>query len=303
MKTIKFVEKVKNPLIKSCPCSVGCLSCNYVVISQILNCPYNCTYCYLHSFYGKDDIVVVKDENKILSEVKEYMQKAYRPLRIGTGEYSDSLALKEAHSLSIKLIDLFSKQDQHLLELKTKSLNIEPFLSLGHKGKTVMAWSVNPEVVARIEEFDSPSPLERIVAAKKCVAAGYPVAFHFDPIIYFDNWANEYGQFIDYLFSQIPAEKIAWISLGTLRFPLKQKQIIKEKFSHSKLNLDVMMQGDDNKLRYPEELRFKLYQYIYQKIRHLIKEVYVYLCMELPRMWQKLEIKNSFNPNFYYFVR
>ena len=106
-KEIKYIDKVKRPVVRPCPCAIGHQSCNYIVISHILNCPYNCSYCFLHTFYGKDDIVVLKEEEKIVNDVKKYMTKANESLHFGTGQFSDSLALPDALSLGKKQIKLF----------------------------------------------------------------------------------------------------------------------------------------------------------------------------------------------------
>ncbi|NQU18067.1 MAG: hypothetical protein HQ564_08390 [Candidatus Saganbacteria bacterium] len=279
MKLIKHISSVKNPLIKPCPCAKGHRSCGYIVISQIINCPYNCSYCYLQTFYGKDEIVVVTDEDKILRETKEYMDASDHPLRIGTGEFSDSLAIPEAVSLAKKLVKLFSEQDKHLLELKTKSTNVDQLLDLDHKGRTVVGWSLNPESIAKTEEPDAPSLKERLMAAKRCAEAGYFISFHFDPIIAGNG--REYEGVVGEIREYVDPRQIAWISLGALRFPAKQKEVIQKKHNNSRIDFSQMIQGKDNKLRYPSEVRKELFANLRAAVsKYLSDDIYVYLCME-----------------------
>ncbi|MDD5382215.1 MAG: hypothetical protein PHH60_00975 [Candidatus Margulisbacteria bacterium] len=258
-KPIKYIDKVKRPIIGPCPCAVGHISCGYTVISQILGCPYNCSYCFLHTFYGRDEIVIYDNEKDILDQVANYLAKAKQPLRVGTGQYSDSLALPEAVSLAVKLVNLFAGQKEHTFELKTKSANIDQLLSLDHRDRTVVAWSVNPEQIVRTEELGTEELKNRISAAKKCVAAGYPVAFHFDPIILYDGWEGDYQAVVDLIFSTVGPEHIAWISLGALRYKKK---------------------------RYPETVRIDLFRKMDRFIRAHSKDVKVYLCMESQAVWQ-----------------
>ena len=186
-KKIKHIQKVKRPVIRACPCAIHNVSCSYVVISHILGCPYNCSYCFLHTFYGKDEIVIYDNHQDIIDQLSNYLKSAQNPLRVGTGQYSDSLALDKQTGFSRMLIDFFAKQDMHLLELKTKSAEVDHLLDLKHNKKTVFAWSVNPQKIVESDELGSVSLLERLSAAQKCTQAGYPVAFHFDPIIYYKN--------------------------------------------------------------------------------------------------------------------
>ncbi|MFH1347707.1 MAG: radical SAM protein [Candidatus Margulisiibacteriota bacterium] len=265
-KPVKYIDQVTRPVVRSCPCAVDHISCGYVVISHIIGCPYDCSYCFLHTFYGKDEIVVYNNESDILAQVSNYLSKADRPLRLGTGQYSDSLALPEAISLAKKLVGFFAGQSEHLFEIKTKSDAVDELLDLDHKGRTVVAWSLNPEKIVRSEECGAGSLMERIQAAKKCVAAGYPVGFHFDPIIHYSDWEEDYQKVVDLIFSEIDQKNIAWISLGALRY---------------------------KKERYSEQVRVEIFKKMNEFIRSHSKEVFIYLCMESEDVWEASGINNS----------
>lgn len=288
MTNVKYVSSVKNPLIKPCPCAKNHKSCGYFVISQIVGCPYNCVYCYLSTFYGEDEIVVVTDEDRILKETKELMDSNPRSLRIGTGEFSDSLSMPEAVSIAKKLVKLFSGQKKDLLELKTKSTNVSELLDLDHNGQTVIGWSVNPECIAKTEEPNAPTLPQRLKAAKECAKAGYSISFHFDPIIYFRGWEGEYAGVVEQIFDNVPARQIAWISLGGLRFPIKQKDIMLNKYE-TKIVFSYLEQGQDNKLRYPKNLRIDLFTHVCEIIHKQDKDLYLYLCMEEKTVIESLD--------------
>jgi spore photoproduct lyase len=211
------------------------------------------------------------------------MKAANKPLRIGTGQYSDSLALDQKTGLSKLLIKLFAGQDNHLLELKTKSAEVDHLLDLNHRGKTVFAWSVNPEKVVKREELGSVSLSERIKAAKKCTEAGYPVAFHFDPVIFYPGWDRDYKEVVDLIFSEINAKDIAWISLGALRYQPELKYI----------TFGEMHVGEDGKMRYIKPIRIEIFKKMHEFIRNLSKDVYVYLCMEGAEVWKASGIMNQ----------
>ncbi|OGC07025.1 hypothetical protein A3H38_03885 [candidate division WOR-1 bacterium RIFCSPLOWO2_02_FULL_46_20] len=269
--------------MRPCPCEAGCVSCNYVVISHILGCPYNCSYCFLHTYYGKDEIVVYDNDDELLAQVSDCMEKVDQPLRIGTGQFSDSLALDRETGLSKKLIKLFAQQNKHLLELKTKSAEVDHLLDLDHKGRTVFAWSINPERVIQSEEFETVSLNDRVNAAQRCVAVGYRVGFHFDPIIYYVGWQDEYKQVVDLIFSEIKAKDIAWISLGALRHPPELKNKIA-------CSTGEMVLGADGKMRYLESIRIDLFKTTHKYINFHSKNVSVYLCMEKEEIWAKVGV-------------
>jgi spore photoproduct lyase len=230
------------------------------------------------------------------------MKSADRPLRIGTGQFSDSLALDKKTGFSRRLIELFADQDKHLLELKTKSSEVDHLLDVKHNGKTVFAWSVNPQKIVKSDEAGSVSLSERIKAAKKCVDAGYPVAFHFDPIIRCDGWEKDYKGVVDLIFSKIDPENIAWISLGALRYHPDHKNIFEDRFSQSKITFDKLEMGEDGKMRYSKPLRIDIFRKMQEFIRSHSKNIIIYLCMESQDIWdQSGIIVREQNPYHRYF--
>ena len=130
-------------------------------------------------------------------------------------------------------------------------------------------------------------------AAKRVVEAGYSVAFHFDPLIHYQGWEDDYREVVERIFAAVNEKNIAWISLGALRYPPKMKAIIERKFPHSKITLGELEVGEDNKLRYLKPIREELFRTMFESIRANSREVYVYLCMENPEMWRQTAIVNS----------
>jgi spore photoproduct lyase len=189
--------------------------------------------------------------------------------------------------LSKNLVKKFSSQSNAVLELKTKSSNIEKLKGLDHHKKTVVAWSLNTEFIIENEEKDTASLQSRLEAANRCSSWGYPVAFHFDPIIMYDGCEKDYENVVQSIFSNVSSENIIWISLGAFRFMPSLKSIIQKRFPHSKIIYGEFVQGLDNKIRYFKPLRINLYQRIIKKIKEISPEVLIYFCMEDDEVWHK----------------
>ena len=165
-------------------------------------------------------------------------------------------------------------------EIKTKTDRLDHLLDLDHHDRAVISWSVNPDVVARIEEAPAPRLTQRLAAASRAVAAGYRVGFHFDPIIHFPGWEREYEQVVTAIFAEIPARNVAWISLGALRFNPALKPIIEDRFPYSRLTTGELVKGLDGKYRYFIAIRRQIFSYLNRTIRDRAPNVPVYLCME-----------------------
>jgi spore photoproduct lyase len=259
----------------------GVVCCGYHTIDLVSGCTCDCSYCILQHYLSNNPMTTFyANIEEILTFVKKHLDE--RPgahLRIGTGELSDSLAFDDITQYSRMLVNFFANYPNATFELKTKTVKIENLLGLKHKGRTVVSWSLNPQSIIESEERGAAPLVERLLAAKKCVDAGYRVGFHFDPIIHYDGWENDYKGVVDMIFDRIPASFIAWISLGTLRFPPMLRTIAEKRFPGTKIFCGEFIPAN-GKMRYFRPIR----EDIYRKMRAWIKErstrIEPYLCME-----------------------
>ena len=178
--------------------------------------------------------------------------------------------------------------DQMLLELKSKSADIQHLLSLPHNGRTVLAWSLNPGELIRTEEHRAANLDARIEAAVQAQKADYKLAFHFDPMIWHRGWEKGYGEvFLKLQKAGIKPENICWISIGSLRFPPEMKDKALDKFPKSSIFTGEMIMGKDNKSRIIKPLRAEMYQFAIKQIKNWSDDLFIYFCMEDMEIWQK----------------
>jgi spore photoproduct lyase len=170
--------------------------------------------------------------------------------------------------------------------LKTKSDEVDHLLHLDHQGKTVISWSLNPQELIEGEELRTASLGRRIDAAKRCQEAGYPVGFHFDPMLYHDGWEKEYQETILSLFNRIDPGRVIWISLGGFRYPPQLKSIAEERFPKTQIFLGELFPGRDGKFRYFKEIRLEMYGKMVKWLREVDSSLFVYLCMESQEVWE-----------------
>jgi spore photoproduct lyase len=275
--------------LKPCPGTSNHICCGYYVINAITNCPLDCSYCVLQGYLNNPFLTLYTNWEELLQEIETFVS-IDRPslLRLGTGELSDSLALESIFPLSQMLIPFFTERPHAILELKTKSANVNPILHLKHQGKTVISWSLNPSQIIEEEELGTASLEERIEAARRCQEKGYPLGFHFDPLIYHEIWEKGYQETIVQLFKKINPKKVAWISLGGFRYPPKLKAIAEERFPKTKVFLGELFPGRDAKYRYLKEIRVKMYQKMVRWLKEVDSDLFVYLCMESEEVWEKV---------------
>ena len=283
-----LLARFKGAFVKPCPGSAEMLCCHYAVLSPILNCPLECTYCMLQSYLNRPAITVHTNVEDCLEQLDAYLA-AYPPdglVRLGTGELADSLALEEATGWSERLVRYVAGQPNAILELKTKTALVEPLLDLDHGGRTVVAWSLNPDEIVRREELKTAGLEERLEAAARVQAAGYLVAFHFDPLVHYHGWKAGYQAVVARLAQAVDPRGVAWVSLGGLRFLPGLKAVIKARFPKSRLPGGEFILGQDKKLRYLASQRAAMYRAVAGWLREWDTDLLIYLCMERGSLWE-----------------
>jgi len=285
---ILLLAQQDGEFLKPCPGTQKYVCCNYYFFNLATNCDIGCSYCILQGYLNNPYLTVYTNLEAGLAELAQRLRSApQRFFRIGTGELTDSLTLDHLTGYSKKLIPFFLEQSNAILELKTKTTQIDNLLQFSPRRQVIVSWSLNPERLIEREESQAPSLRLRLEAASACAAAGYLIGFHFDPLIYYPDWEQDYQAVVRELFRAVPAEQIVWISLGALRYPAAMDRIVRERHPESEIVLDEMLPGKDGKLRYFRPLRQQLFHRMIAWIRAESKQVQIYLCMESREVWRQ----------------
>ena len=285
-KQVLYLTRNKGGFLKACPGTREYTCCDYQILHVASFCTMDCSYCILQSYFHPPLLQFFVNREDLDAELNELFQKK-EVSRVGTGEFTDSLIWEKWTDLTDYLVSRFAMQDRAVLELKTKTVNIEGLKGLDHRRKTILSWSLNTSAVMKSEERRTASLDARLTAAARCQEWGYPLAFHFDPMVIYNGCEADYQTVVEQLFQRISAENIVWISLGTFRFMPALKPIIAQRFPDSKIAYGEFVTGLDNKMRYFKPLRIALYRQMVGWIRNLAPNVTVYFCMEDDEVWEK----------------
>ncbi|HNX24007.1 MAG TPA: hypothetical protein PKG60_08140 [Spirochaetota bacterium] len=296
-KEVLILKEFMGRKFQKCPGSPNVICCNYYLLNTCFNCLFNCTYCFLNSYLNSYGIVQFVNLEELAELIKSHCADINHAVRIGTGEFTDSLMFDDMTSIANNLIESTSSIPNLFLEFKTKSSNIDHLEHIQHKGNTVIAWSVNTQANIDLYEEGASNINERIDAAVKVQKWGFNTAFHFDPIIKYNNFIEEYFEVIDLMASKLDPSRIIWISLGCFRYSPGFKDIIKNSFPEEKLTVEEMFPGCDGKYRYLAPDRTEIFKKFKEKIQHYFPDVFIYLCMEDSEIWHKVFNKNYSESN------
>lgn len=288
-KRVLHLKAYRGAAVKACPAFTdGLVCCDLQVLDFIENCPLECTYCILQAYLNKPVMTMHVNVEEIIEKTIQTIEaRPERHFRVGTGEHSDSLALDHILDMNPYLVETFGKISNATLELKTKTNSIEPLLGLKHNGNTVISWSISPSEAVKQFEYKTASTVERIEAAQRVIEDGYRAGFHFDPIIHYDGWQEGYRELIRMIFQNLPHDRIAWVSFGTLRYLPELKRIAEERFPNLSIFADEFVSTQDGKMKYIKPIREELLGTISNWVRQVAPTVPNYLCMEQSGVWNK----------------
>lgn len=286
-KNILHLLSYKGEFLKPCPGTKEYMCCGYQILNVGTNCPLDCSYCILQSYFNQPNLrVFVNLEEGLDAVLQAIDSEPERIFRVGTGEFTDSLAVDHIACWSDILLPAFSERKNAVLELKTKTTNIKRVLDSKYRDRIIMSWSLNSPYIAAREEHRAASLKKRLEAARLCQLNGFILGFHFDPLIPHPQWKQEYLRSLDLLDKYIDPGGIIWISMGSFRYMPVLKKIIRRRHPETHVLDGEFITGLDGKMRYFKPIRMELYGFMRENIEKWYPNLGLYLCMESDDVWK-----------------
>lgn len=208
---------------------------------------------------------------------------------LNLGELGDPLAVDYITGFAKQIIPFMPEHapGTRLLFL-TKSDCVDDILHLDHGGQSIISFSVNTDAVFQRLEHRTASPGARLTAAAKAQKAGYEVRLRIDPVIFYSTWEEDYISLVDNIFEYVQPTRI---TIGEYRPSNGLANHISSRFPESpllRINKGLVREG--GKLRYPKNLRIKMFGTIIETIKKygIDIDIDIALCKEQSEIWKAL---------------
>jgi spore photoproduct lyase len=143
---------------------------NFYYTSFLLNCIYNCDYCYLQGMYPSANIVAFVNIEDFFSAAEE--KAAEHNLFLAVSYDTDLLAFEGIIPYSSMWAEFAAGHPQIKIEIRTKSANCMAVSNINPVENVTLAWTLSPQSVIDKYEPLTPSLNSRIKAVNKALARG-----------------------------------------------------------------------------------------------------------------------------------
>jgi spore photoproduct lyase len=203
------------------PAGYGVGGARNFYFSHMLNCVYDCRYCFLQGMYRSAHLVLFVNFEDFVDAMRA--TSAGAPAGEATWFFSgydcDSLALEPLSGFAGAFLPALEEMPAARLELRTKSVQIRALTSRPPLPNCVVAYSLLPEAQAEALDHGAPALERRLDALARLQAHGWPVGLRFDPVLYEDGFEALYRAFFARVFARVDASRVHSVTVGGFRLP------------------------------------------------------------------------------------
>lgn len=231
--------------------------------SCMMNCIFDCEYCYLKGMYPSANIVIFVNLEDIFAEAEQMLKS--HPLYLCVSYDTDLLAMEQLIGY-VREWSVFTQKQQNLkIEVRTKCVNKSFIRSVTPVPNVIYAFTLSPQAVIESCEHHTPSLTERLSCVAEMVRKGFPVRLCFDPMIYLPEWREYYAEMLEQVYHAVDLEKIVDVSVGTFRISQDYLKKMRKQEPDSAV-VWFPFQNENGFYHYPNELMEQMESFLVERL-------------------------------------
>lgn len=234
--------------------------------SHMLNCIYDCRYCFLQGMFRSAHYVLFVNYEDYVDALNEIVcRNKNERICFFSGYDCDSLAMEPVTRFCEYFLPFFASNPAAILELRTKSTQIRSLLACKPINNCIVAYSFTPANIGKALEHKTPTIENRIRAITRLQQRGWLTGLRFDPLIFDDNYKTDYSNLFKYIFDRIDTARVHSVSLGSFRLPMDYYRKIRQLYPEELLFASPLEEVD-GLMTYRQDLQHKLLDYCTEKL-------------------------------------
>ncbi len=220
--------------------------------TPILNCIYDCDYCFLQGKFTSPHAVIFVNEEDFFGAASAELVSG--PITLSPSYETDLLGFQKIVPWASKWIEYAAKNPSLTLELRSKSASYQSIKQDRIPTNVILSWTISPSEIVQKYEKGTPRVEARLNSAQKALEDGWKVRLCLDPILVTDKWQECYRAFLSDLTKTFPVKDLYDFWVGTFRISSQQLERIKSQRDDSDiLYYPFIKEGDVS--CYPNTLR------------------------------------------------
>ena len=251
---------------------------NNYYFSHMLNCIYDCRYCFLQGMYRSAHYVLFVNYDDFFSAMDaKLMAHDGEDVWFFSGYDCDSLALDPLTGFAEHLLSYLETRPHAMVELRTKSTQIRVLLGQAPLSNVIVAFSLTPEPAAVALEHKAPSVAKRINAMTQLAQNGWRLGLRFDPLLDDVRFEEHYQSLFRDIFDRIDPACIHSITIGPFRMPGSFFSNVVRLYPDEPL-LAGSFANRDGLITYPKEREAAMLAFCFDELRAYVSGDKIFSC-------------------------
>ncbi len=247
---------------------------HFYYTSCVMNCLYQCEYCYLKGMYPSGNLVVfVNLEDTFLALEKILKQ---HPVYLCISYDTDLMALESMTGFVEEWISFAGRHENLKLECRTKCGRQDLWQRFTPQKNVIFAFTISPEAIRIAHEKQTSSLKSRLDTAKLAMDAGFMVRLCFDPMIYIPDWKKHYGEMVDQVGAAIAWTRLYDVSIGSFRISQDYLKRLRKENPDSSV-VWFPFENEGGVYQYPRDLRIEMEQFLAGTLKKYLSEKKIFL--------------------------
>lgn len=238
---------------------------NFFYASCVMNCIFDCGYCYLKGMYPTGNLVVFVDIEHIFAELERLLEQKGR-VYLCVSYDTDLLALEELTGFVEQWIRFTQAHPGLTIEVRTKCAATELIRRMPVSDRVIFAYTLSPRKLIRELEPGSGSLEGRLAAAAECLRRGVPTRLCFDPMLCVPGWRELYAGLFEETTKELSLERVKDFSVGTFRISTDYLKQMRKNYPDTAV-IWYPFAREQGYCRYPKELAEEMENFAVEELR------------------------------------
>lgn len=188
---------------------------HFYYASSMMNCLFDCEYCYLKGMYPSGNLVIFLNLEDIFAEVEALLRQ--HPVYLCISYDTDLLAIEPLCGYVKAWTEFTAAHPDLSIEIRTKSGNEHLWEGLNPCPRNIFAFTLSPDYVVSHYEHRTGTLTQRLASIRRGMERGFTIRLCFDPMIACPDWRTVYGGMVDEVLRTIPMAAVRDVSIGSFR--------------------------------------------------------------------------------------